>query len=558
MSGRKKSKSKVYYPSGTILHISTHIHKKDGGFYLKEETVKEVLEKRKDFYETYAYIIHDKDIYNGEGVEEREDVRNKLFIARCSFYGVINNLPEDETQKTGYSLPEEVIKNIWAGIDNDAPAVKVGDVKTPHFHIILQLTKSRKIDEVARWFGIDPEFIEIKKGNTALSNALTYLVHGHDKNKYQYNPEEVIANFDYVNDLEERLVKEALHNRYHVGVDDINDVIAEVADNGLSLKKVKETLSSPVYMRNKRLFEKAREEYILTKMKMPPVREVFFIDSEPKTPEDVEKGVGRGRVGKTACTHALAKLFAADRFDADITQDYEDLTDYIYDTGDAKVALDKYDGQPILVINEMSGKDMRLAFGGINGVKEMLDPFPTKQAKNVKYGSVSVMAQYIIINSIQTQEKFLDELAGGHMKDGEYIEGEKQAMEQFIGRIWVRVHIINSETMKLYFNKGIFDDTDEYLKFYETKNIKANFGEFKRKLSGEALAVVEAHVLQDINKKVLAYETSHQEKDKIADADKVTEYIQNYGPTSEDFLLGEYIEDTDGQYCPERIAEIQQ
>lgn len=73
---------------------------------------------------------------------------------------------------------------------------------SPHYHIYLNFGNS-SVDSkvVADWFGLQESQIEKVKGRK--TDALLYLTHGNDsqKNKYQYSPDEVHANFDFGSEI---------------------------------------------------------------------------------------------------------------------------------------------------------------------------------------------------------------------------------------------------------------------------------------------------------------------------------------------------------------------
>lgn len=73
----------------------------------------------------------------------------------------------------------------------------------PHYHIYLNFGKSScDTKMVAEWFNVPENFIEKVKGRK--TDMLLYLTHGNDsqKNKHQYSPTEVIANFDFEMEIE--------------------------------------------------------------------------------------------------------------------------------------------------------------------------------------------------------------------------------------------------------------------------------------------------------------------------------------------------------------------
>lgn len=85
----------------------------------------------------------------------------------------------------------------WAYILHDRDATR------PHYHIYLNFSPSSCDSKiVAGWFQIAENFIERVKGRK--TDMLLYLTHGNDsqKNKHQYAPSEVHANFDFETEIE--------------------------------------------------------------------------------------------------------------------------------------------------------------------------------------------------------------------------------------------------------------------------------------------------------------------------------------------------------------------
>ena len=84
----------------------------------------------------------------------------------------------------------------WAYILHDK------DDTEPHYHIYLNFGGTNvKFEEVASWFKVEPNFVSKIKGRA--TDALLYLTHGQpdQKNKHQYSPSEVTANFDFESEL---------------------------------------------------------------------------------------------------------------------------------------------------------------------------------------------------------------------------------------------------------------------------------------------------------------------------------------------------------------------
>lgn len=114
--------------------------------YLSEEQIKKALDRK--CITKWAYICHDKDQYT----------------------------KSDEEKNRQY---------------------KAGTLKAPHWHIVMQFSVGQQIENIAKWFEQKPERVEKSKSGR-FEHMLTYLVHANDSTKFQYRPEEVKSNFDYI------------------------------------------------------------------------------------------------------------------------------------------------------------------------------------------------------------------------------------------------------------------------------------------------------------------------------------------------------------------------
>lgn len=90
---------------------------------------------------------------------------------------------------------EDVVK--WAYILHDKDVTEDGKPKNPHYHVYLKFKDSRQVKYISQWFGLAENFVR-RIGNGE-RNALSYLCHHTDtaREKYQYDPCEVKASFDY-------------------------------------------------------------------------------------------------------------------------------------------------------------------------------------------------------------------------------------------------------------------------------------------------------------------------------------------------------------------------
>ena len=138
---------------------------KDGTVLFDMDNMKEVL--KKDCIKDFCYIIHDKDRYS-----KADEKRN--------------------------------------------PDHKQGELKPPHIHLLLRFENNQpqKLDCVAKWFHIAPNFVNKITGDW--EDACLYQIHFNAPDKYQYPVEEVTCSFDYQELLESAEKGDKITQRTHL------------------------------------------------------------------------------------------------------------------------------------------------------------------------------------------------------------------------------------------------------------------------------------------------------------------------------------------------------
>lgn len=103
--------------------------------------------------------------------------------------------PEDETHAAALELIRQSFnyvgilhdKDTWTEEDEQQnPDHKAGELKKPHYHIILKFTQARWNTAIAEDLGIAPNYLEQCR---SFDSAAVYLVHDGLSDKYQYDSE---------------------------------------------------------------------------------------------------------------------------------------------------------------------------------------------------------------------------------------------------------------------------------------------------------------------------------------------------------------------------------
>lgn len=118
---------------------------------------------------------------------------------------------EDQTHKdalaklsTGYKYIAILHdKDTWSDDENIPDGYAAGDLKKPHWHVIVRFPQARWSTAVAAELGIAENYIQ---KCVSYDGSLLYLVHRGLPDKYQYDPSECIGNL--IKDLEKALTDE--------------------------------------------------------------------------------------------------------------------------------------------------------------------------------------------------------------------------------------------------------------------------------------------------------------------------------------------------------------
>ena len=378
-------------------------HPETGEPLLNEEQIKKCVEHKT--IKRWAYICHDKDVYSDK----------------------------DELQD---------------------PAHVAGAVKPRHWHIVIEMgTNQVEIGVIAKWLGIKENYVEVAKGAGAFLDCVQYLTHERDEQqqigKMLYADSEVVANFNFREELTKRMERRAKYGR------DLNErdmLRNEVLFHGMSLREAWEKY--PIeYQNDMTYLKKCRLEYIDKMAPMPTMRMNFYIE-------------GQGGMGKGLISKAIARSI----IDSDCTMD-DDLI--FFEVGADNTTFEGYDGQPVIIWNDCRAFTLMDKLGGRENVFNVFDPFPPNVRQNIKYGSVSLKNAVNIVNSIQPWSEFLDGLAGEYKDSCGNVRKAEDKSQSY--RRFPFFLVLHENDYDLGMNKGLFDGTREYEQYYMLNGIKANF-----------------------------------------------------------------------------------
>lgn len=339
--------------------------------YLSEETIKKAIEEHKDAIESWAYIHHDKDLLSENDYKVKEG------------------------------------------------KAKVGDLKTPHWHIELKFNCPKRRKEVANLFGIaNANYIwpaTSSEPKYKYEAMLCYLTHFNAKDKAQYDNSLVKCSLkDYdtyeavLKAYEERVInkepkKESTKKRRtDQEVDDlINEIGAEIMSGKMTrynindYKKEGKIIDTRTYVNYKKYIDDFFLQYEKEKAK-----------SKEKTnkPTFVYYLQGDAGCGKTTYAKRIAKELGYRQEDIFISNASEDI-------------LGDYLGQPVIILDDFRASNMQMSY-----VLKLLDNNTACSVKSRYYDKTN-LAEVIIITTVIRLEKFYNSFS-------EHTEPKEQLMRR--------------------------------------------------------------------------------------------------------------------------------
>lgn len=401
------------------------------------------------------------------------------------------NIMQYEEVNGEIKLSEETIKTVlekrksikkWAWIIHDRDIDENGNYKKKHFHIVIMFENAMKLSQIATWFGIKENFIQIPKGSRNTNpfyDCVQYLTHQDIKQiesgKTVYDPTEVKANFDWQKEIEEYIARKTSKGKGGFGDSDrekVDNWIMGIKSGDYDLEYLREE-DFVLYVRNKKLLEEAKREY-LNGLNMPSVRVNYYI-------------YGSGGSGKGLMSRALARTLFPDMKDEEI----------FFEIGAGKVSFDGYTGQPVLIWNDVRVAELLESLGGRGNVFDIFDTTPTRKRQNVKYGNVVLRNVVNIANSVCDFRDFLDGLAGEYI-DSRGVLHNAEDKNQSYRRFPIIVPIRDTD-FDIYINMGfIYGRPEYYQQYVEMKNIQGSLKAMVGRYTSEIYRLCETKITEPI------------------------------------------------------------
>lgn len=245
------------------------------------------------------------------------------------------------------------------------PTHKEGMLKPPHWHICLQFKDSQDTKYIAKWFGIDEQYVSKSKSGH-YEDMLLYLVHKNTHEKYQYDVEEVTSNFDY---------KKFIDNN-GVMVSRLQEITDGIVDGIIREFNYFDYITPYEYQKYKGEITKAYEYRRDAIYNGDRELEVIYI-------------TGRSGCGKTTLAKHIAK---------------ENKYSF-YVSGSANDPLDGYKGQDCLILDDLRANTMKFS-----DFIKMIDNNTDSKVKSRYYNKSLTECKLIIITSVYDMKAFYNNI----------------------------------------------------------------------------------------------------------------------------------------------------
>lgn len=268
----------------------------------------------------------------------------------------------------------QVVK--YAYIVHDKDKQENGEDVEPHIHCMMRLRNATRITAIAAWLNCQTNTLQ--KITHTWQTALRYLTHMNSPDKHQYNPREVICNFDYVRECEIRVsVMPAERGGMPL---ETEDKINRIDEGDINEKNWFLHFTQEEYMKYRTKIQRCLE---IAKYR----REFVALNSKNRCSDNIfiygKSGLGKTRLAKRICMKNHKEYFMS---------------------GSGSDPLDGYKGEKAIIFDDIRAED--LTHGEY---LKLTDPFNATPIKS-RYRNVVNLAEQICMTTPHHPAEFCKRL----------------------------------------------------------------------------------------------------------------------------------------------------
>ena len=425
---------------------------------------------------------------------------------------IIDGLAHKTIQKHMYILHD---KDPYTEDDEASkPTHVAGTKKADHWHIVINTgTNFMDTSTISKWFGVPEQFIDCPKGRNAFLDCAMYLTHEDSKQqelgKHLYDDSEIKANFDFRKDLNAYMDKK-LNGK---NLSERDQLRSDVLYNGVSLREARDKYPD-LYIKDFAYLEKCRTRYLNEIADLPIMRMNFYISGDAGT-------------GKDLYSKALARAL----IDKDGVMRDDDI---FFTIGADNVTFEGYDGQPVVIWSDCRARTLLDRLGSRGNLFNVFDTTPQNIRQHVKFNSVRLINTINIVNSVETPDKFFENLTAPY-KDNKGVSHAGEDKNQGYRRIPMFM-ILHESDYDICINSGFYNGTREYDQYTMISKVQGSMKRIAERFSNnpEARSLYERKMVSPIvgyNNEIQSRRLS-MNNDDIAPDDKT--YFESFGTRGDD------------------------
>ena len=360
----------------------------------------------------------------------------------------LSHLPDSiQTKEALARLIENKLKpSRYAIIVHDKDIDKDGKPKEPDIHAMMCFQNARYLQSIAKMMGEKMQYIE--KWDGEANNGFAYLLHRTAKaraeGKYQYDPSEVTANFDFpslIRQIETGLKQGRAKDESGYKIDELLNALYSGV---MSKEEVERHMTGAQYGRYRRQIEDVwrkrlqnlADEWRAEMAAYSKAIQVIWI-------------YGVAGVGKTR----MAKAYA------------EKLGQSYYITGSSRDLFQNYKGEHTLIIDELRPNVMRY-----QDLLRIMDPYGAQVMAPSRYYDKALACNVIIITTPYDPPTFYV---------ANYVNQVPDGSDQLMRRITLSIRMTQDRIEKIHFRK---EAEDQYGTKFETIPLEVAENPYARKV----------------------------------------------------------------------------
>lgn len=287
------------------------------------------------------------------------------------------------------SLLEEAGAEQYAYIVHDKDRTADGVFKASHVHVVMKFENPRSLQSIAKIFHDSPQYVELPKSANGYNNMLAYLTHRTKgaTEKYQYDPADITANFNYVDALNEITTKVNQRDSKSRLDDILERLMAYEITYEEAVGELTASEYSRYYQRLKVTAEYGRQQYAKRWIKE---------HEDTGTPIEVIWITGPAGSGKTVEAKKIAREKSDKGFYLAVGQ---------------RDPFQNYFDENVVILDDLRPKTF-----DYNTLLQLLDPFNSTMA-DARYSNKTLIADTIIITSVYSPLNFYHMLVPEYQRD---------------------------------------------------------------------------------------------------------------------------------------------